>query len=298
MFVPECGLLLMWIGTVNNDQGLKNVQWTYLGVACFVGLLIILFLLAPFPEITDADMHHQEHAIAEYNPGPLRKQWTLFLGVWCQFCYVGAQVAVAGYFINFVKETGRSAATASDLLAAAQGIYAANRFIAGFLMMIPAVKPRYMLSLYLSMCCVLALVAALTRGSTSVAFLMLVFVFESCCFATIFTMSLRGLGKHTKRGGSWLVAAISGGTVWPSMTGAVVTARNAHIAMLIPMTGFIVGMVFPIYVNVYQRERMDTHRATEVGLVQPTEKELGLERNASTSEPQPVEIREDGSNLK
>jgi FHS family L-fucose permease-like MFS transporter len=102
---------------VDTDQGLKNVQWTYLGVACFVGLLIILFLLAPFPEITvrirptsffqlsltflfqDADMHHQEHIIAEYNPGPLRKQYTLFLGVWCQFCYVGAQVAVAGYFM-------------------------------------------------------------------------------------------------------------------------------------------------------------------------------------------------------
>lgn len=58
-----------------------------------------LVLLRPFPEITDADMHHQEHAIAEYNPGPLRKQWTLFLGVWAQFCYVGAQVAVASYFM-------------------------------------------------------------------------------------------------------------------------------------------------------------------------------------------------------
>lgn len=88
---------VLWV--VNNDQGLKNVQWTYLGVACFVGLLIILFFFAPMPEITDADMHHQEHVIAEYNPGPLRKQWTLFLGVWCQFCYVGAQVAVAGYFM-------------------------------------------------------------------------------------------------------------------------------------------------------------------------------------------------------
>ena len=63
--------------------------------------------------------------------------------------------------------------------------------------------------------------------------------------------------------------------------------------MLIPMTGYIVGMVFPIYVNIYQRERMDTHRATEVGLVQPTEKELELERNESSNKPQAVEIRED-----
>lgn len=88
------------------------------------------------------------------------------------------------------------------------------------------------------------------------------------------------------------MAAISGGTVWPSMTGAVVTARNAHVAMLIPMTGYIVAMVFPIYVNLYQRARMDTHRATEVGLVQPTEKELELERNQSIDKSQPVEIRE------
>jgi FHS family L-fucose permease-like MFS transporter len=101
------------------------------------------------------------------------------------------------------------------------------------------------------------------------------------------------IGETYQTGGSWLVAAISGGTVWPSMTGAVVTARNAHVAMLIPMTGYIVGMVFPIYVNVYQRERMDTHRATEVGLVQPTEKELELERNESSSKPQAVEICED-----
>lgn len=47
----------------------------------------------------DADMHYQEQAIVEYDPGSLQKQYTLFLGVWAQFCYVGAQVAVAGYFM-------------------------------------------------------------------------------------------------------------------------------------------------------------------------------------------------------
>jgi len=91
---------------------LKNVQWVYLGVACFVALLIILFFLAPFPEITDADQQALEAQIAatSVDPGPFRKQYNLFLGVWSQFCYVGAQVAVAGYFINFAMEAGRDAA--------------------------------------------------------------------------------------------------------------------------------------------------------------------------------------------
>ena len=71
------------------------MQWVYLGVACFVALLIILFFLAPMPEITDADMAMQEHGIGEHDAGPFRKQYNLFLAVWSQFCYVGSQVAVA-----------------------------------------------------------------------------------------------------------------------------------------------------------------------------------------------------------
>ena len=67
----------------------------YLGVACFVALLIILFCLAPMPEVTDADMNLQVEDIAGEDTGSFRKQCNLFLGVWSQFCYVGAQVAVA-----------------------------------------------------------------------------------------------------------------------------------------------------------------------------------------------------------
>ncbi|KAF2702353.1 MFS general substrate transporter, partial [Pleomassaria siparia CBS 279.74] len=92
--------------TIDDKQGLKNVQWVYLGVACFVALLIILFYLAPMPEVTDADMNLQELDISNEEVGPLGKQYNLFLGVWSQFCYVGAQVAVANYFIQFCVEAG------------------------------------------------------------------------------------------------------------------------------------------------------------------------------------------------
>ncbi len=84
------------------------MQWVYLGVACFVGLLIVLFFLAPMPEITDADMHAQEGEIGHYDPGPFRKQVNLFLAVWSQFCYVGAQVAVAVGLADFMGMSSHS----------------------------------------------------------------------------------------------------------------------------------------------------------------------------------------------
>jgi MFS transporter, FHS family, L-fucose permease len=122
-----------------------------------------------------------------------------------------------------------------------QGLYALNPFLAGFLMLIPAVKPRYVLAVYLGLCFVFIVAAMNTSGTTSIAMLILVLCFESACFATIFTLGLRGLGRHTKIGGSLLVAAISGGMVFPPMTGAVIDISNAHTAMAIPMMGYILA---------------------------------------------------------
>jgi MFS transporter, FHS family, L-fucose permease len=155
--------------------------------------------------------------------------------LWSQFCYAGAQVALVGYFINFVMEAGRTASQALDLLAVAQDLYAFNRFLAGFLMVLPAVKPRYMLATYFRLCFVFAIAAMNTHGITSIALAVMIFCFESYCFATIFTLILHGLGRHAKGGGSLLLSRMMhlGRNGAPTMMGAVVTGRNAHIAMAI-----------------------------------------------------------------
>lgn len=68
--------------TDDSTAALSNVQWTYLGVAGFVGVLIILFTFAPMPEITDADMATMETELADEDVGPFKKQYNLFLGTW------------------------------------------------------------------------------------------------------------------------------------------------------------------------------------------------------------------------
>jgi FHS family L-fucose permease-like MFS transporter len=117
-----------------------------------------------------------------------------------------------------------------------------------------------------------------TTGSTSIGLLMCVFAFESACFATIFTLSLRGLGRHTKRGGSLQVAAISGGMVFPPIMGAVVDARGAHFALIVPAMGYVVAWAFPVYVNFWNWRLMDSHRETLVNVVGIAGKELELEK--------------------
>jgi FHS family L-fucose permease-like MFS transporter len=47
--------------------------------------------------------------------------------------------------------------------------------------------------------------------------------------------------------------------------------------MAISMMGYILVLIFPIYVNIYKKDSMDLHRNTEVNVKVPTAKELELE---------------------
>lgn len=155
------------------------------------------------------------------------------------------------------------------------------RFICGFVMMSSVVKPRLILITFLGGSFVFAIAAMNTTGTASVALLMMVFAFESACFATIFTLALRGLGRHTKMGGSLLVSAISGGMVFPPIMGAVIDAKGAHFAMIIPAMGYVIAWIFPIYVNFFNYKTMDAHRLTALNVEVPSQKQIDLERTTT-----------------
>ncbi|ORY19705.1 glucose/galactose transporter [Clohesyomyces aquaticus] len=254
----------------SDDNSLQSVQWVYLGIACFVFLLAIVFFFAPIPEVTDADMAAQSEETSGttgYIDKPLSRQYTLFWGVAAQFCYVGSQVAIAGYFIHYVTEVkpSLSSAQGSNLLAVAQALFAIGRFSAALLMKI--VKPRHILMAYMTGIIIFVTAAIGTKGNTAIAMLSMVLFFESCIFPTIFTLSLRGLGRHTKRGASFLVASVSGGAVFPPMLGAVVDAKNTRIAMCVPLAGFLIAWSFPIYLNLFKAQELDGFTQSKVGIV-------------------------------
>lgn len=81
-----------------------------------------------------------------YVDKPLKKHYTLFWGVAAQFSYVGAQVGIAGYFINFYTQARPDEPTivaqhqGANYYAIAQALFAIGRFSAAGLMYIT--KPR------------------------------------------------------------------------------------------------------------------------------------------------------------
>ncbi|TID23313.1 MFS general substrate transporter [Venturia nashicola] len=277
---PVLASYVIFVHVGEDGKSLEAVQWVYLGIACFVALLAVAFYFAPLPEITDADMADQAEMTTNstgYQDKPLSKQYTLFWGVAAQFSYVGAQVAIAGYFINYYEQARpdldklTSQKQGANFYAIAQGLFAVGRFSAAGLMYIT--KPRYILLAYQSLIMVFiaAAIAVNTGGSTrpnwgGLSMLMIVLFFESCIFPTIFTLSLRGLGRHTKRGASFLVASVSGGAVIPAILGNVADKTGIRVAMVVPLSFFVIAWSFPIYLNVFKGKELDAYTESHVGI--------------------------------
>ncbi|MCJ1227766.1 hypothetical protein MMC12_004425 [Toensbergia leucococca] len=265
VMAPLLASRVFFKNTDPND--LTNVQWTYLGIAAFVFCLAVVFYFSPIPEVTDADMALQAEqcsGLTGYVDKPMRRQYKLFFGVAAQFCYVGAQVGVASQFIKYSVESAKiTESQGSDRYAIGQGLFALGRFAAAGAMMF--IKPRWILMCFMTMIMIFIAAAMGTYGEGGIAVLSLVLFFESAIFPTIFTLSIRGLGRHTKRGSSWVVASVCGGALFPGLTGLVADHKSYHIAMVVPLVGFLVAFAFPIYLNTLCAKELDGFRETKIG---------------------------------
>jgi FHS family L-fucose permease-like MFS transporter len=214
---------------------------------------------------------------------PFRQQYRLFHATFAQFCYTGAQVAIAGAFINYVTETRitptgpTSNSDASKFLAGAQGAFTLGRFAGSALMKF--VKPRWVFIVYMTMCIIFIIPAITQRGNTGMSMLYIVLFFESIIFPTIVALGMRGLGKYSKRGSGFIVAGVAGGAVVPPLlfvasdAQGVPNAETGHAptatAMVVPMAFFIAAWSYAACVNFVPKYRnvADSFSMTDIGIV-------------------------------
>lgn len=61
------------------------------------------------------------------------------------------------------------------------------------------------------------------------------------------------------------MAAVSGGALFPSLTGLLADKKGYHISMTVPLVGFFVAFAFPIYLNTVCAKELDGFRETKIG---------------------------------
>ncbi|GFF76475.1 L-fucose-proton symporter [Aspergillus lentulus] len=269
---PTLASYVFFTDTQDDVAALKSVQWVYLAIGIFVFLLAGVFYISNIPEVTDEDMAFQvAETHVDEQEKPLWKQYKLFHAAVAQFTYTGAQVGIAGYFINYAVETwpGTSSATGSKYLAGAQGAFTVGRFSGALLM--KYMRARWVFLVYLSGVVAFLAASITQRGQNGIAMLFVTLFFESVCFPTIVALGIRGLGRHYKRGSGFIVGGVCGGAVVPPLLGHVADMHNSTgFAMIVPTMFMVAAWTYAVAVNFVPayRDTVDKVGDSQIGLIE------------------------------
>lgn len=220
-----------------NNDNLDSVKNVYLIIAVVVLLISFLFMRTQLPEIKEEVVENLSEA---EDKKPLSSHKHFIGGVIAQFFYVAAQVGVAAFFINYCTESGVKIdnAFASKLLSIALVLFAGGRFIGTALMR--KIAANKLLTIYAIVNVILCFFVIFHLAWISIYSLIIVFLFESIMFPTIFALGLKGIGSHTKRGASFMIMSIVGGALVPYFMGILSDKYSTATSYVIPLICFVI----------------------------------------------------------
>lgn len=189
----------------------QSVILPYIIVAAVLVVLAIVIARFPLPAMGQA-----AHRVAreERHHHSLWRHRNLVFGIPAIFIYLIAEIGVGNLFINFVSQPDIGNVThqqASNYLFLLWGGMMVGRFVGSLLMQ--RIAPETVLAAFSIGAFVVMIVTVLASGPVAMWSLILVGLFHSIMFPTIFTLGIRGLGPLTEEGAGLLIMAIAGGAL-------------------------------------------------------------------------------------
>jgi FHS family L-fucose permease-like MFS transporter len=96
------------------------------------------------------------------------------------------------------------------------------------------VKPQAVLTFNAVIAAILVFTTMASQGNLAMITILMIGLFNSVMFPTIFTLAIDGLGKHTGQASGILCAAIVGGALVPFLQGAIADQIGIHHAFILP----------------------------------------------------------------
>lgn len=212
-----------------------SVKMPYTVIAGALVLLAVLIGLSKLPKIEKA----------AYRPGEkvddsVWKHPNLLFGAIGIFAYVGAEVSIGSFLVNYFglpQIAGLPALTAAGYVSFYWGGAMIGRFVGSFLAR--RIKPEYLLALCAICAAALVVASILLGGHTAMWSMLAVGFFNSIMFPTIFTLGVAELGPLTGNASGMLNMAIVGGAILPVVQGAIADRVGLHHAFVLPVLCYL-----------------------------------------------------------
>ena len=210
-----------------------KVPYMIIGAALVVfAILIGMFKLPTIPGVEKKRDGGDEDSLWKYRH--------LILGCVAIFTYVGAEVAIGSFLINYFnqKDIGNlPEVEGAKLVAYYWGGAMVGRFIGSAILQ--KVKTGIVLGIAAFCACGLVLTSMLTTGHIAMWSIILVGFFNSIMFPSIFTLGIAKLGPRTGDGSGLLIMAIVGGAIIPVVQGAIADRIGVHHAFVLPVVCYL-----------------------------------------------------------
>jgi MFS transporter, FHS family, L-fucose permease len=203
------------------------------------GLVLIAFAVA-MAVFKLPDMAAERKKEAESNRGSVWRYRHLVLGAVAIFLYVGAEVSIGSFLVNYLGQPyvgNLSMKVAAGYVSLYWGGAMVGRFIGSGLLQ--KIRTGTLLGINAIAACLLVCITMITFGHVAMWSIILIGLFNSIMFPSIFTLSIEGLGPLTGDGSGILVAAIVGGAVIPEMQGMIADRIGIHHAFFLPAICYI-----------------------------------------------------------
>lgn len=210
-------------------------------VAVVLVVLAVVIARFPLPAMGSAT---SRMAREERKHHSLWAHRNLVFGIPAIFIYLIAEIGVANLFVNFVSQPDIANLTheeAGRYLTFLWGGMMVGRFAGGAIMQ--KVRAETVLALAAVGAFVVMMITVLTHGPVAMWALILVGLFHSIMFPTIFTLGIKGLGPLTEEASGLLIMAIAGGAL------VVVQGKLADAFGL--QTSFLLTAACEVYILFY-----------------------------------------------
>jgi len=219
-----------------------SVQVPYLGLAAALFLVAAFFAVVRLPAI-EASSGETKTSTGESYDTQHPSAWKyrhLVLGAVAIFVYVGGEVAIGSFLVNYLGQPdigALSAERAGRYLSFYWGGAMVGRFVGAAVMRY--IAPGKVLAFNATVAALLVLTSMLSSGHVAMWSILAVGLFNSIMFPTIFTLAVHGLGKHTGQGSGILCMAIVGGAIVPVVQGAFADTIGIQAAFFLPILCYL-----------------------------------------------------------
>jgi FHS family L-fucose permease-like MFS transporter len=210
-----------------------KVPYTVIGVA----LVLLAILIGTFnlPKIETATYRR-----GEKGADSIWKHRNLILGAIGIFAYVGAEVSIGSFLVNYFESpeiAGFSAKTAAGFVSFYWGGAMVGRFLGAGLLR--RFEPGNLLAICTVFATALVTSSMLLSGHIAMWAILSVGFFNSIMFPTIFSLGVAELGPLTGNGSGILNMAIVGGAILPVIQGTIADRVGLHHAFVLPVICYL-----------------------------------------------------------